>query len=134
MEINITLFYNTANPATYSASAAELGDNAGRITWDNAVQRSTLGSMLLDTPDKLEAMRKWAVSTGAWSAKEVTNWSDVEVNALFIQLVAGDMREMQEMDGVRLTWEEYETLSNDGVVSGLLFRGIDGQIYYLLES
>ena len=129
MEINITQFYNDANPATYSASVAELGDNAGRITWDNAVQRSALGSMLLDTPDKLEAMRAWAKSSGGWNDAEIAAWSDVELNALFIQLVSGDMREKGDM-----SWEEYQALSEAGTVSGALFEGVDGDIYYVLEG
>lgn len=125
MEINITQFYNDANPATYSASVVELGDNAGRITWDNAVQRSALGSMLLDTPEKLEATRAWARATGAWESAWVNAWNDVELNALFIQLVSGDMR---EKDG--MSWEEYQ---DSGQVSGALFEA-DGQIYYTLEG
>ena len=36
MDIDITEFFNNAEPFEYSASAAELGDNAGRITWQNA--------------------------------------------------------------------------------------------------
>ena len=124
MEINITQFYNDANPATYSASVAELGDNAGRITWDNA-----LGApVLLDTPDKLGAMRAWAIGMGAWESAWVNAWNDVELNALFIQRVSGDIR---EMDG--MSWEEYQELSEAGQVSGALFEA-DGQIYYTLEG
>lgn len=118
MEINITQFYNDANPTTYSASVAELGQDAGRITWDNAMG----APVLLDTPDKLEAMRAWARASGAWNADEIAAWSDVELNALFIQLVSGDMR---EKDG--MSWEEYQR------VSGALFEGIDGGIYYSLD-
>ena len=70
MEINITQFYNDANPATYSASVAELGENAGRITWDNAMG----APVLLDTTDKLEAMRAWARASGAWSDVELAAW------------------------------------------------------------
>jgi hypothetical protein len=129
MEINITQFYNDANPATYSASVAELGNNAGRITWNNAVQRSALGSMLLDTPDKLEAMRAWARSGGGWDDAEIAAWSDVELNALFIQFASGDIREKGGM-----SWEEYQTASDAGQASGALFEGIDGEIYYSLED
>lgn len=123
MEINITQFYNDANPATYSASMAELGDNAGRITWNNAMGAPAL----LDTPDKLEAMRAWAKSSGGWDDAEIAAWSDLELNALFIQLVSGDIREKEGM-----TWEEYQALSEAGTVSGALFEA-DGQIYYILE-
>ncbi len=42
------------------------------------------------------------------------------------QLVSGDIR---EKDG--MSWEEYQESAQ---VSGALFEGIDGQIYYLLEG
>lgn len=39
MEINIiTEFYNNADPAMYSGSIAELGNDAGQRTWDNALE------------------------------------------------------------------------------------------------
>lgn len=117
MEINVTKFYKYADPATYSASAAELGDNAGRITWQAAKDADF---NLLDSADKLQAMREWAKSAGAWSDAEIAAWSDVELNALFIQLVSGDMRESEGMN-----WEEYE---------GAIFEGVGGQIYYSLEG
>lgn len=109
MEINITQFYNGANPTTYSASCAELGDNAGRITWDAAMGADFL---LLDSPEKLDAMRAWARSSGGWDDAEIAAWDDAELNALFIQLVAGDIREK----------------------GGALSEGIDGGIYYCLEG
>lgn len=123
MEINITQFYNEANPANYSASVVELGQDAGIITWQAAKEADF---MLLDTAEKLEAMRAWARSSGGWNEAEIAAWPDVELNALFIQLVSGDMREM-----VGTSWEEYEANENGG---HSLFRGGDGQIYYYLED
>lgn len=109
MEINISAYYD-ANPAMYSGSVAELGDNAGKITWNNAKES---GYTLLDTADKLEAMRKWALSSGGWNDEEIAAWTDVELNALFIQLVFGDIREGNEDS---------------------IFTADDGQIYYSLEG
>lgn len=37
MEIDITTLARDCDPADYSASRAELGDNAGKITWSNAL-------------------------------------------------------------------------------------------------
>jgi len=128
MEINIqALFDADCNPANYSASVAELGPDAAARTWSNAMQRAAYGSPLLDTPEKLAAMRKWAIETGAWPAKAVDGWGATECNALFLQLVAGDMREKAGLD-----WAEYRAASGEGSVSGALFEGIDGQIYYYL--
>lgn len=126
MEINISAFYNEANPMDFSASIAEIGNDAGKITWNNAKES---GFNLLDTADKLAAMRKWAKSSGGWNDEEIAAWSDVELNALFIQIISGDIREKGES-----TWEEYQEESEAGHVSGCLFLGIDGETYYQLEG
>ena len=55
-EINVTRFFRTAEPSDYSASVAELGTNAGRITWGNAT-REAAESPLLTTEEEIEAMR-----------------------------------------------------------------------------
>lgn len=133
MEINITKFYNEACARDYSASVAEIGNNAGADTWRAACDDAPYYN-LLDNADKLDAMRKWAIETGAWNAKEVSNMSTNELNALFIQLISSDIREMQKLDGVGMNWDEYQEASERGVVSGALFVGIDGEIYYYLES
>ena len=124
MEINITQFYNAANAEDYSASCAELGDNAGQITWNAALHADY---NLIDTDDKRDALRKWAKSTVGWNAEEISAWSDNELNALFIQLISGDIREKGS-----LPWEEYQAESEAGLVSGALFEGIGGGIYYYL--
>jgi hypothetical protein len=129
MEINISRFYNFADASAYSASRAEIGENAGAITWDNAINSHFT---LLDNEEKLDAMRTWAKSSGGWDDDEIAAWTDDELNALFIQLVSGDIREMREMDGHGLTWAEYQERAEAGQVSGALFKGTDGRIYYYL--
>lgn len=126
-EIKITDFFNDANPAMYSASRMELGYNAGEITWNNAKKCAHLGSKLLNSKDELQAMRNWAKSSGGWNAEEIATWDDIELNALFIQLISGEIREMGDD-----TWEQYRGMSEDGIVSGCLFEGVDGEIYYYL--
>ena len=71
------------------------------------------------------AMRAWAKDSGGWNDEEIAAWSDNELNALFIQLVSGDIREMGNS-----TWEEYAALSEAGQVSGCLFETQDGSIIY----
>ena len=81
MEIDITDFVTDADPFEFSASMAERGANAGRETWNNAKEYAA-DSPLLDTPEKLEAMREWAKETGAWNAEERAAWSEEEINAM----------------------------------------------------
>lgn len=126
MEINITEFCNFANPFEYSASVAELGNYAGKITWNNA---KAADFFLLDTEDKQNAMREWVKSSGGWNNEECAGFNINELNALFIQLISGDIREKGDD-----SWEDYEQQSNKGIVSGCLFKGIDDNIYYYLGN
>jgi hypothetical protein len=131
MEINITRFFNESAPMDYSASVAEIGNNAGQDTWRAACEDADDYGPMLDTADKLDAMRAWANSSGGWDDEEIAAWSDNELNALFIQLVSGDIRECLEWD-VPDVWANYQELAEAGTVSSNLFRTDDGQIYFCL--
>mgnify|MGYP001194031171 CR=1 FL=1 len=91
MEINITRFYNEAAPMDYSASIAEIGQDAGPSTWRAALDDAPDYNML-DTDDKRDAFRTHVKAFGAWSDEEIAAWDTTQLNALFIQFVAGDMR------------------------------------------
>jgi hypothetical protein len=135
MDIDITDFVATEAPMDYSASVAELGHTAGEDTWRAAKERAAEGPRLLDTPDKLQALRDDARDTGAWSAEEIAAWSDDDCEALLIQMISGDMREggisadMSDDD-----WAEYEAEASQGSISGRISRGDDGRIYFYLGS
>jgi hypothetical protein len=75
-----------------SHSRAEGGENAGRNAW-NASKEQAKETPLLDNEEKLEAMRDFARSSGGWTREEIAEWSAEEVNALFLQWVAGDVRQ-----------------------------------------
>ncbi len=91
MEIDITsLIESDLYPLSHSA--AEGGQNAGRETW-RASLAAAEETPLLDTPEKLEAMRDFALSSGGWDQEEVNAWTPQEVNALFLQWIAGDCRQ-----------------------------------------
>jgi hypothetical protein len=135
MEINITRFVTNADPFDFSASRAERGDNAGKETWSNAVAEGT-NSPLLTTPGELNALRDHVRGYGAWDDEEIAAWTDAECNAVFIQLISGDMREagMDDCDLDEFDWEEYEERAEEGSISGNIFKGDDDQIYYYLGS
>ena len=139
MEIDITDFFNEADPAEYSASRAELGVNAGKITWAAAKERAAVPPQLLDTEDKLDALRDHVKGFGAWSREEIAAWDAVECNALFIQMVSGDMREGDLHSEMTATdWKRYQKRSERGEVAGRIFRGDIpgnegfGRVYYYL--
>jgi hypothetical protein len=135
MEIDITAFVHDHDPYDFSGSRMERGDNAAQQTWNNA---NTLARTfkLLTTPDELDVFRDHMRDYGAWDAEEIAAWSDVECNALFIQLVSGDMREagMDDCDMDEFNWDEYVERQQAGRVDGNIFKGMDGRIYYYLGS
>jgi hypothetical protein len=91
MEINITSLLESDQFAL-SHSQAEGGPNAGPHTWQASLERAE-ETALLDTPEKLEAMQEFARSSGGWSAEEIAEWTPQEINALFLQWIAGDCRQ-----------------------------------------
>lgn len=135
MEIDITDFFKNAETWNLSSSIATHGPNVAHDTWNNAKQEAR-ESPLLKTEDELDAMRKWAKSSGGWSREEISTWSDEEVNALFIQLVTGDMREAGLEDDCfeDIDWSAYEAKAEEGQISGAIFKGTDDRVYYSLEG
>ena len=125
MEINITRFFNEACPKDYSASRAEIGQDAGTDTW-RAANEDSEDYMLLDNDEKREAFREYAKRSGFSEGDYFAGWSNEKLNALAIQWVSGDIREAG-LDFENPDWQEYE---NDDNNRGNLFKGTDGEIYW----
>ena len=141
MELNITEVFNTIKPTDYSASAAEIGANAGPATWRAAVNDSP-GHMLLNDEDERAAFKEYIRGFGAWDDEEIATWSDVELNALFLQMIAGEMREADlHAEMTAEEWQAYQKKSEAGQVGGRIFSGrifggplsTDGEVYYSLD-
>ena len=130
MELNITRFFREAAPMDYSASIAEIGNDAARSTWEAAVDDSDDYPML-DSDEKREEFRRYVKGFGAWTEDEIRAWSDQELNALLIQMIAGDIREAK-LDTDNPDWEQYEKDSEAGRVAGRIFKGSDSEIYYYI--
>jgi len=130
MELNITHFFNDATPMDYSASVAEIGNDAARATWQAAIDDSDDYPML-DSDEKREEFRRYVKGFGAWSENETRAWSDQELNALLIQMISGDMREAG-LDQSEPDWDQYQIDSEDGRISGNIFRGGDSNIFYYI--
>lgn len=125
MELNITHMVDGADDMPMlSGSQAELGRDAGKITWANSCAYATEHILLTD-----EAMREKARSYfkgfGAWSPEEIAAWSDAELNALITQDIAAAVREMEHFDSD----EAYLEAAEEGRVTGCLYKGDDGQWY-----
>lgn len=137
MEININQLIESRAP-TYSHSVHEGGENAAQNTW-SAAKETAAATPILQTPEQLEAMRKWS---RGWNEEEIATWDDCELNALFLQLVAAETREAG--------WDSLDEAqwTDDGQLIGRfldvpeeewgpaecsnIFRGNDGNIYFSL--
>ena len=140
MQIDITDFFNNEDAFEFFASVMGRGANAGRETWQNAVQAGKDAALLV-TEEQLNALRKWAQESGAWDENEIAAWSDDECNALFIQLISGDIREIEDLcvgDDGEIDWKLAEELAQKGQIGGSLYRGDIpgskgfGRIFYYL--
>lgn len=131
MEINITSLFREIDAPLCSGSRFELGDNAGQITWDNSIETAKEFS-LLDTDEKRQAFRDYVKGFGAWDADEIAAWNDLELNALFVQLIAGDMREsgLDDCHADDIDWQAYEQGASEGQYNGNIYKGDNGQIFY----
>ena len=132
MEIEVTDFFNQAAPMDYSASVAEIGQDAGAVTWRHACEDAP-DYPLLDTEEKRDAFRDHIRGFGAWDDAEIASWSDTELGALLLQCIAGDIREAG-LDTEAPDWSEYQAGAEAGQYSGRLFCGEDGRVYYYVGS
>lgn len=137
MEIDITAFVRNAEPSDFSASRAELGNDAGKITWNNAVREAST-TRLIGADDRAE-FESWAREFGAWSKEEIEGWSLDDCNALLIQYISGNLREMESLcysndDEFGIDWSEAEKLSSTGTIGGNIFKGDNGAVYFYMGS
>lgn len=97
IEINITRFVIDENFTDYSDSIANSGlQNIGKITYQNALNQAyDPDDRYLNTPEKLAAFCDYVREFGAWSDDEIDQWSDQEVEALFLQFISGELQEIE---------------------------------------
>lgn len=96
IKINVTKMFAHCEPWDCSNSVANLGDHAGRLTWECSLEVAVgfEGWLLTYLMDALEAVRDWAGNTGAWSYEEIKHWSKLDCLALLVQNVASDLRRL----------------------------------------
>ena len=134
MELNVTEFFRTAAPMDYSASAAEIGADADRQTWLAAVEDAP-DWPLLDTDEKREAFKAHLLGFGAWQEDEIAEWSNRELVALLLQMIAGDIRDADlSPDSDDADWIAYEARAAAGQCASNIFRADDGAVYYWIGS
>lgn len=128
LEIDVSFLLET-DASNFSASQAELGPNAGKITWANACEACHLINL---TPEEILEAKEYIKTWGAWEHDEIDSWSEDETKALIVQSAAGDYREATGVapysDCDETDWELYEAEANEGSVSGNLYMH-EGKLY-----
>lgn len=124
MELKITHMMKDADEMCFlSGSIAELGDNAGALTWENS-QRYAKEHALLST-EQIEEARNYFQSYGAWNDEEIAAWSALDVQALVTQETASEIRDYLSYN----SFDDYQTASEEGQASGRIFRDEAGDWY-----
>lgn len=137
-ELEITRLVTSEDfvPFDLSNNCATLGDNAGQLTWSASKEAAVaIAPALLDTEEKKEAFRDFVKSSGGWSEEEIAAWDDVELNALCLQWIAGDIREaFGDADFAEWDWDEYEKDAEAGRIPSRIFKADDGRVFFDIGS
>ena len=127
MELNITELVKRDDLIYYSASAMELGQDAGKVTWENSLDQVE-ENPLVSTPEEIQEVKDYFKTFGAWEKEEIQNWNSQEVNALLLQLISGDIRERESFK----TENEWFEAMQEGNVSGNIFKTENGEYFYYI--
>jgi hypothetical protein len=103
-----------------SGSRAELGQDAGQLTWRNALELA--GRHPLATWENDEEIRGYFRDYGAWDLEEIAAWSHLEMSAMLLQEAAANYRDFEEHCSE--DWEEYTRQAEQGRIRGQLW--VDG--------
>lgn len=133
MELNITKFFNNADHWHLCNSVAVLGNNAAKITWQNA-QDSSNDFTFVTESNKSEFV-DYFKQFGAWSREELENFSLVELNALLLQFISSDINDLDmfEDDNGELNWGEIESAQESGTISSNIFKSEYGEYFYYID-
>jgi hypothetical protein len=136
MEIDITdlLANHAKDRICYASSIAEYGScSVAKETFNNSCELAR-EEPPLRTVAELEALIDHLTRAGFSESPELRDRPLYELNALFIQLVMGDMREMGDPDPTPEGLSDPDLLEAqmEGRCPSNIYAGDDGRIYYYL--
>ena len=118
------------DPWDCSNSVANLGQDAGELTW-RASQR--FAPALVLSEGQKEAFRDFVRSSGGWTRDEIEALPDAELTALCVQWISGDVREGfgddLPDDPAEWDWEDYDEQAERGSVPSTLYLH-DGNLFW----
>jgi len=132
LELKITNFFNNGDHWYNSNSVANLGQNAGAITWEHAKQESI--EFFFVTEETRQAIQEYVKGFGAWDWQEVTGWTDTELNALVLQFISADINELEAYtdDNGEPDWELIAEAQEVGQIASNLYIGDNSEYYYYI--
>ena len=131
-EIDVTSIFASPgfDPWDCFNSVANLGNQAGRLTWEASKQSAHLLTL---SEGQKEAFREFVRDSGGWEDEEIAAWSDEELTTLCVQWIAGDIREGfgdgVSNDPAEWDWEDYDERAERGAVSSTLYLH-DGKLFW----
>lgn len=128
LAIDVTEFLATECMRDYSASAAELGQDAGSITWSANLEHVRDEWKPLQ-PENMDDFRAFVASAGAWSDDEMDAWPADEWQALCLQWIAGDARECG-IDKPGVDWQAVRKLQEGGQCPSSIYRDDSGRVWW----
>lgn len=101
---DVSKMFDAHDPWDVSNSIANLGQRAGEITWENALEIARKRDEWLRSPveEACEGMREWCRDTGAWDEDELAGYTVDDLLGMFVQNVAGELRGYLKADDVEL--------------------------------
>lgn len=137
MEIDITdlLARHAKDRIRYASSQAEYGLNVAKDTFDNSCELAQKEPPLR-TVAELEALIDHLTSMGFSESPDLRDRPLYELNALFIQLVMGDLFEMGDPDPTPEGLSDPDLLKaqREGLYPSNISVGDNGRIYYYLGA
>lgn len=110
-----------------SGSVAELGENAGEITWRNSMEMGKRFPVV--TADQIDELRDYYADFGAWEREEIDAWTFEEMNGMVTQEAAAEKRELDRFE----TTADYHEAAERGTVSGNIYFDDEGNMFIQLS-
>lgn len=100
--VNLSKMFAGLDPWDCSNSAVNMGPHAGTLTWENCerVVESSVTWCITHPHIIADEMSELAKSWGAFSDEEIDQMSQADLLALFVQTVAGELRNATNVDDV----------------------------------
>lgn len=124
MELDVS-FLLDEDCSLLSGSVAELGENAGTITWNNCLSLARKHPIIGE--ELAEEFRDYIADYGAWEKDEIDSRTLLELSAFAIQEAASDYRSFEDYCGS--DWETYQEESEAGSIRGALWLDKSGKLF-----